>query len=665
MPEKKLLKLAADNIRILAAEGVQKAKSGHPGMPMGCADFAFTLWYKHMRHNPMNPRWIGRDRFVLSAGHGSMLIYSLLHLLEYGLSIEDLKNFRQWGSKTPGHPEFGHTEGVEVTTGPLGSGFASGVGMAIAAKSFLARTGLDKSSLLDDQKIYILSSDGCMMEGTTHEAGSLAGHLKLDNIICFYDDNSISIEGATSLSFSEDVGMRFEAYGWRVIKVDDANDVEKIDTALVQARKSDGRPTLIVGKTKIGFGSPGKQGKASSHGEPLGEEEVAATKKSLGFPAEPFHVLEDVRKACRDRIHELKADAAKWDKKFNDYLDLNPEIAKMVSHLIHQELPENLLEELLKATPLDKPVATRVSGGTVLQAAAKLIPSLLGGAADLAPSTKTDLKGETSFSVTNRAGRNLHFGVRELGMALCANGMALYDTAIPYCSTFLIFSDYMKPAMRLAAIQKLHVIYVFTHDSIFVGEDGPTHQPIEQISMLRSIPGMTVIRPAEAVEAAHAWNVALHLRSPVALLLTRQDLAPLTGDAAKNVSVDKGAYVVSDDPGAELILIATGSEVALAMCSAKVLRDAGQKVRIVSMPSRELFLKQDRTYQESVIPTSVPHRVSIEMGLTLGWREFVGDKGLCIGIDHFGASAPFKVLAEKFGFVPEAVVEKIKTHFGI
>ena len=665
MAEKNVLKLAADNVRILAAEGVQKAKSGHPGMPMGCSDFAFTLWYKHMRHNPLNQRWLGRDRFILSAGHGSMLIYTLLHLFDYGLTIEDLKSFRQWGSKTPGHPEYGHTNGVEVTTGPLGSGFSSGVGIAIAEKSFLARTGLDKSGLLDDRKIFIIASDGCMMEGTTHEAGSLAGHLKLDNLVCFYDDNSISIEGATSLAFSEDVGRRFEAYNWRVLRLDDANDVEKVDKMLVEARKADGRPTLIVGKTKIGFGSPNKQGKASSHGEPLGDEEVTATKKILGFPEESFLIQEEVKKACHARVHELQVEAARWDKQFNDYLDKNPEVAKMVSHLIHKELPEDLLEQLLKAAPIDKPVATRVSGGTILQAAAKLVPALCGGSADLSPSTKTDLKGETSFSATNRLGRNFHFGVRELGMGLCANGMALSDTMIPYCSTFLIFSDYMKPAIRLAAIQKLHVVYVFTHDSIFVGEDGPTHQPIEQIAMLRSIPGVTVIRPAEATEAAHAWYAALKASGPVALLMTRQDLAPLPADIAKKVSVEKGAYVVSDDQGAEIVLIATGSEVGLAMAAAKLLRDAKNKVRIVSMPSRELFLKQDRGYQDSVIPRSVAKRVSIEMGLTIGWRDFVGDQGLCIGIDHFGASAPYKVLAEKFGFTPEAVVAQIKKHFAI
>ncbi|HCE45305.1 MAG TPA: transketolase [Lentisphaeria bacterium] len=663
MTDYRLEKLAADTIRVLSAEAVQKAKSGHPGMPMGCADYGFMLWYKYMKHNPKNPQWLARDRFVLSAGHGSMLLYSLLHMFEYGLSMDELKSFRQWDSKTPGHPEFKHTAGVEVTTGPLGSGFASGVGMAMAAKNFAARTGLDKTELMN-HKIYILCSDGCMMEGTTHETAPLAGHLRLDNIIAFYDDNSITIEGATSLAFSENVSMRYEAYGWRVIQLKNANDLEQVDKALAEAQKSDGRPTLIVGKTTIGFGSPGKAGKHSCHGEPLGDDEVAAVKVKLGFEKNPpFTIPQEVKDCLAKRCRELASEAAKWDREFQSYLEKNQESAKMVSSLLHKPLPENLLEELIKAAPVDKPVATRVSGGTVLNRAADLIPALMGGAADLTPSTKTNIKNTTSFTATDRSGRNFHFGVRELGMAMLSNGMALYGTCIPYSATFFVFSDYMKPAIRLASIQGLHEVYVFTHDSFYVGEDGPTHEPIEQTAMLRTIPGMTVIRPAEANETAHAWYAALKSKGPVALLLTRQDLDPIPPELTKKIDVSKGAYVLSEDAGYEMIIMATGSEVNLALKSADMLRKEGRKVRVVSMPCLEYFQAQDKSYRDSVLPPSCRRRVTIEAGTTFGWRTYAGDEGLCIGLDHFGASAPFKVLADKFGFTPEKVVEKIKSHF--
>ncbi|MCP3965328.1 MAG: transketolase [Lentisphaerae bacterium] len=661
--DKRLARLSANTIRVLSAEAIQKAKSGHPGMPMGCADFAITLWYKYMRHNPRNPQWLGRDRFILSAGHGSMLQYSLLHLFDYGLSMDELKQFRQWGSLTPGHPEFGHTAGADITTGPLGSGFASGVGMAIANKYFAARTGLDKTDLVDN-KIFMISGDGCMMEGTTAEAGSLAGHLKLDNLVCFYDDNSITIEGSTELAFSEEVGARFTAYNWRVIRIEDANDIEQCDRALAETMESDGRPTLIIGRTQIGYGSPGKQGKSSSHGEPLGVDEVAATKKNLGLPEDDFFVLPEVSDFCDNRVEELVKDAAEWDKKFQEFIDSNPEEAKVISSMMNCELPENLLEELLKVSPVDKAVATRASGGTVLQRAFELVPALVGGAADLAPSTKTDIKGAESFTAENRHGCNLHFGVRELAMGMAGNGMALYGTAIPYTSTFFVFSDYMKPALRLAAIQGLHEIYVFTHDSFYVGEDGPTHEPIEQIAMLRTIPGFTVLRPAEAREVAHSWTAALQADGPVALLLTRQNLEPICEELAGNIDVAKGAYVLDDDKDFSMILMATGSEVNLALETAKLIREKGCKVRVVSMPSQEFFLKQSKEYQESVLPKACKNRVSIEAATTFGWSRFVGDEGLAIGIDHFGASAPFSVLAEKFGFTPEAVLAKIKEHFG-
>ena len=664
MSDYNLIKLGADTIRVLSAEAVQAAKSGHPGMPMGCADFAFTLWYKYMRHNPDNPNWLYRDRFVLSAGHGSMLLYSLLHLFGYPeMTIEELKKFRQLNSKTPGHPEYGHTQGVEVTTGPLGSGFATGVGMALASKNFIARTGLADSGMVNP-RIFILSSDGCMMEGTTHEAASLAGHLKLDNIVCFYDDNSISIEGSTSLAFSENVAKRFEAYGWRVVKIANANDPEQVEKGIKKALKSDGRPTLIVGKTVIGFGSPNKAGKHSCHGEPLGEDEVAAVKKSLGFEEKPpFYVPDELKEALTKRRKKLISEASKWDKDFQEYLERNPEKAEKISELLNKKIPENILDELLNATPKDKADATRSSGGIVLNKAAELVSSLIGGAADLAPSTKTLIKGTADFSAENYAGRNLHFGVRELGMSLLANGIALYGTAIPYAATFFVFSDYMKPGIRLAAIQNLHVIYVFTHDSFYVGEDGPTHQPVDQFAMLRSLPNMTVIRPAEANEVAHAWAAALRIKGPVALLLTRQNLDPLPPDLAKNINLEKGAYILSEDEGFEIIIIASGSEVNLAIKACEILRKSGKKIRLVSMPSQELFLKQDKSYQESILPPQIRKRVSIEAGTTFGWQRFTGLDGLNIGLDHFGLSAPYKALAEEFGFTPEKIAEKILSKF--
>lgn len=652
-------KLAADTVRIISAESVQKAKSGHPGMPMGCADFAFELFYKYLRHHPQNSKWLGRDRFILSAGHGSTLLYTLLNLFGYNLSMEELQKFRQWGSLTPGHPELGHTDGVEVTTGPLGSGFATGVGMAAAAKNFAARTGLDKTGLFD-QKIFIISSDGCMMEGTTHEAASLAGHLKLDNIVCFYDDNSITIEGKTSLAFTDNTAARFEAYGWKVIHLGNANCIEEVDKALAEAMNSDGRPVLIDGKTTIGFGSPKKAGTHSCHGEPLGDEELAATKKALGFGDKPpFYIPSEVKEKIAARCAELAKKAAEWDRKFQEYLEKNPETAKLVSQLLGKELPENLLQELIDITPKDKAVATRISGGAVLNRIAQLVPALMGGAADLAPSTKTLITGEGSFTPTDRKGRNFHFGVRELGMGMFVNGMAIYGASIPYASTFFVFSDYMKPAIRLAAIQNLHLVYVFTHDSFYVGEDGPTHEPIEQLAMLRTIPGMTVFRPAEAIEVAHAWYAAMKINGPVALILTRQDLEPLPPELAKKVDMMKGAYILQDDQGADTVLVATGSEVNLALKAAELLRKEGRKIRVVSMPSRELFMKQDKKLRDQIIPLSFK-KVSIEAGTSYGWGDIVGTEGLKISLDHFGASAPYKVLAEKFGFVPEAVADKVK-----
>ena len=656
MYDRKLAEKAASAIRVLSAEAIQKAKSGHPGMPLGCADYAITLWSKYLRHNPANPEWFGRDRFILSAGHGSMLIYSLLHLFNYGLDMEELKNFRQWGSLTPGHPEYGHTRGVDITTGPLGSGFASGVGMAIAKRRFAAATGLDKSGFFDP-KVFVISGDGCMMEGCTSEAASLAGHLKLDELVVFYDDNNISIEGNTAIAFTEDVAKRFEAYNWRVLRIANANDIAQCDAALAEAVKSDGRPTIIIGKTQIGFGAPNKQGKASAHGEPLGDEELAALKANLNWKEEPFTVPADVREYCNARVAELEIAAAEWEDKYQAFRKANAERAKVIDSFLEQTVPANIAEELLKAVPLDKPVASRASSGAALQRAAQLVPALFGGSADLAPSNKSDVKGGGDFNADNPLGRNLHFGVRELAMGLAGNGMALSGFAIPYTATFFVFSDYLKPAIRLAAIQHLHEIYIFTHDSFYVGEDGPTHEPIEQIAMLRTIPGVTVIRPAEAHEVAQAWATALQADGPVALLLTRQDLRPYSEEIAKKVDVSKGAFVVSDDENFDVIVIATGSEVNLALDAAELLRKEDIRVRVVSMPSQELFLEQDVDYQNSVLPPdSDAAIVSVEAGTTYGWHSFAD---VAIGLDHFGASAPYKKLAVEFGFTPEAIAEEI------
>jgi len=663
MSDFKLEKLAADTIRVLSAEAIQKANSGHPGMPLGCADIAFSLFFKYMRHNPKSPNWLGRDRFVLSAGHGSMLLYSLLHLFEYGLEMEELKKFRQWGSLTPGHPEYGHTTGVEITTGPLGSGFASAVGMAVSEKYFSAVTKLDSTGLMNN-KIFVIAGDGCMMEGSTAEAASFAGHQKLDNVVCFYDDNSITIEGATDLAFSEDVPKRFEAYGWRVLTCNDANDPAMVDSMMEEALKSDGRPTFVVCTTKIGFGSPNKQGKSSAHGEPLGNDELAALKKNLGLPEEEFFVSDEVRKGIAMRLEELEIEEAAWNKKFDLFKAENPDSAKLINQMMNKEIPKNLLDELLAAAPTDKAVATRASGGSVLQKVAELVPALYGGSADLAPSTKTDIKGSESFLPQNRAGRNFHFGVRELAMGLFGNGMALFGGCIPYTSTFFVFSDYMKPAIRLAALQKLQEIYVFTHDAFFVGEDGPTHEPIEQIAMLRSIPGVTVIRPADANEVAHAWAVALKTEGPVALLLTRQNLEPIPPELTGNIELEKGAYILTEDADFDIIVIGTGSELNTSMEAVKILREQGVRVRLVSMPSQELFMEQSKEYRQSVLPDSCSKRVSVEAASTFGWCKFVGTEGISIGLDHFGASAPASKLAEEFGFTAEKIAKKINSYLG-
>lgn len=658
---KAIVKKAINTVRLLSADGVQKANSGHPGMPMGSADYAFTLWSKFLRFDPQRPDWIGRDRFVLSAGHGSMLLYSLLHLFGYDVTIEDLKQFRQLGSKTPGHPEYGHTPGVEVTTGPLASGLASAVGMAIGLKQLVARIGAPKE-LFKNQKVYVVSGDGCIMEGTSHEACSLAGHLKLDNLILFYDSNKITIEGSTSLAMSEDVGARFEAYGWNVLKIN-GQCPRQIEAAVTLAQSCKDKPTIIIGETTIGFGSPHLAGTAKSHGAPLGEDELKATKAALGFdPEQSFVVPEDVRGFLSDRIAEKKADAAEWDAQFDAWKSSSPDGAALLEAILKKEIPADLEARLLAAVP-EKDVATRASSGAMIQVVAKAVPAVVGGSADLAPSNNTYMKEMGDFTAEDRAGRNFHFGVRELGMGLVCNGLAL-TYAIPFSATFMVFSDYMKPAIRLAAIQKLHQVYVFTHDSYAVGEDGATHEPIEQLAMFRSLPGVTLLRPAESHEVALAWAYAVRADHPVILSLTRQALPNLPAEVVARMDVAKGAYVVSSDEDFEAILIGSGSELAACVKAAEALRAQGRKLRVVSMPSWDLFEAQDAEYKESVLPKACRKRVAVEAACTMGWSKYVGDEGMVIGLDHFGESAPYKALADKYGFTPEKVTAAVAEYLG-
>lgn len=658
---KAIVKKAINTVRLLSADGVQKANSGHPGMPMGSADYAFTLWSKFLRFDPQRPDWIGRDRFVLSAGHGSMLLYSLLHLFGYDVTIEDLKQFRQLGSKTPGHPEYGHTPGVEVTTGPLASGLASAVGMAIGLKQLVARIGAPQE-LFKNQKVYVVSGDGCIMEGTSHEACSLAGHLKLDNLILFYDSNKITIEGSTSLAMSEDVGARFEAYGWNVLKIN-GQCPRQIEAAVTLAQSCKDKPTIIIGETTIGFGSPHLAGTAKSHGAPLGEDELKGTKAALGFdPEQSFVVPEDVRGFLAERIAEKKADAAEWDAQFDAWKSSSPDGAALLEAILRKEIPADLEARLLAAVP-EKDVATRASSGAMIQVVAKAVPAVVGGSADLAPSNNTYMKEMGDFTAEDRAGRNFHFGVRELGMGLVCNGLAL-TYAIPFSATFMVFSDYMKPAIRLAAIQKLHQVYVFTHDSYAVGEDGATHEPIEQLAMFRSLPGVTLLRPAESHEVALAWAYAVRADHPVILSLTRQALPNLPAEVVARMDVAKGAYVVSSDEDFEAILIGSGSELAACVKAAEALRAQGRKLRVVSMPSWDLFEAQGAEYKESVLPKACRKRVAVEAACTMGWSKYVGDEGMVIGLDHFGESAPYKALADKYGFTPEKVTAAVAEYLG-
>ena len=656
----KLDQLCINTIRTLAMDGVQKANSGHPGMPMGMADVAYVLWTRFLKHNPADPGWPNRDRFVLSAGHGSMLLYSLLHLTGYDLPLEELKRFRQWDSRTPGHPERGLTPGVETTTGPLGQGFANGVGMALAER-FLAASFNQPDFPIFDHHTYAIVSDGDLMEGVSHEAASLAGHLGLGKIIYLYDDNEISIEGSTDITFTEDVPNRFRAYGWHVQEVD-AYDVDGIEAAIRAAQEETERPSLIVCHSHIAYGSPNKQDTAGAHGAPLGEDEVRMTKEGLGWsPDAHFFIPDEALAVFRQAIEQGREAQAQWHGIFERYRAAYPAEAGLLETLWTGELPEGWSDALPTFSPGDGPIATRNASGSVLNALAPALPTLLGGSADLAPSNKTLLKESNDFQQGTTAGRNLRFGVREHAMGSILNGLALHGGVLPYGGTFLVFSDYMRPPVRLAAMMELPVVYVWTHDSVWIGEDGPTHQPIEQLAALRAIPNLVVIRPADATETAGAWRVALERRDgPTGLVLTRQKLPVLfetNRDPAETIA--RGAYVLVDSSGIpDVLLIASGSEVHVALEARDLLAQKGVAVRVVSMPSWEIFDAQPASYRDSVLPPQVTARLAIEAGVTQGWTKYAGPAGDVIGLDHFGASAPYKTLMEKFGFTAEAVAER-------
>jgi transketolase len=664
-----------DTMRFLAVDAVQKADSGHPGMPLGAMPMAYVLWDRFLKYNPRNPGWTDRDRFVLSAGHGSMLLYALLYMTGYDLSLDDIKQFRQWGSRTPGHPERGHTPGVEVTTGPLGQGLGNAVGFAIAEAQLAARYNRPGHAVID-HRTWVIASDGDLMEGVASEAASLAGHLKLGKLNVLYDDNYVTLAAGTDITFTEDRGARFAAYGWHIVHVDNGNDLDAIDAALRAARDETSRPSLILVRTHLGYGSP-EQDSFKAHGSPLGEADVRKTKQNLGWPVEPDFLVPDdalahMRKAV-DRGAELEQ---QWNDGFARYAQANQALAAELERSLHSALPDGWDSDI-PVFPADATgMATREASGKVMNAIAPKLPALTGGSADLDPSTKTALKGLGDFNPPlqagedaqgsdgggwSLAGRNLHFGVREHAMGAIANGMAAHLGCIPYTATFLIFSDYMRPPMRLAALSQLHVIHVFTHDSVALGEDGPTHQPIEQLAGLRAIPNLTVIRPGDANETAVAWRVAIeHCDAPVTLVFTRQAVPTL--DRTRMASADglrQGAYVLDGGEGdPAVILIASGSEVHLIVEAAQRLRETGLAVRCVSMPSWELFDAQPREYRDSVLPPTIRARLAVEAGATQGWSKYVGDSGDVIGIDHFGASAPGDVNLREFGFTVEEVCRR-------
>ncbi len=652
--------LCINTIRTLSMDAVERAKSGHPGAPLGLASVAFVLWNRFLSHNPKNPFWANRDRFVLSAGHASALLYSLLHLTGYDLSLDDLKQFRQWGSKTPGHPEFGHTPGVETTTGPLGQGIANAVGMAMAERHLAAvfnRPDLD----IVDHFTYTICGDGDLMEGISAEAASLAGHLRLGRLICLYDDNGITIEGATDIAFTEDVAMRFSAYGWQVLKVTDGNDLDAVAGAIAEARQELSRPSIVIVKTQIAYGSPNKQGTADAHGAPLGEDEVARTKAFLGCaPDADFCVVDPVSDEFSKGVERGAAAEKAWEETYRAYAEQYPDMAASWRQAMAGELPGGWEEELPRFDSSDGPIATRGASGQVLNAIAGRVPLLMGGSADLAPSNKTFINGSPEYQPQSYHGRNIRFGVREHAMGAVLSGMALHGGIRPFGGTFLVFADYLRPSIRLAAMMKLPVIYVFTHDSIAVGEDGPTHQPVEHLASLRAIPGLKVIRPCDAAETVEAWRQAMDsVDAPVALILSRQKLDVLDRSALAAASgLSNGAYVIDDSDGTPaLILVATGSEVHLALKAKAVLAEKGHSVRVVSLPSWELFEAMPDDYRESVLPHAVQRRLVIEAGISMGWESYAGSDGRIISMKGFGASAPGGMVLEAFGFTVDHVVD--------
>ncbi len=653
--------MSVNAIRVLAADSIQKAKSGHPGLPLGAAAAAYELWAKHMNHNPKNPDWANRDRFILSGGHGSTLLYSLFHLFGYGnLSIEELKRFRQDGSLTPGHPEYKHTVGVEATTGPLGAGMGMAVGMAMA-EAHLATVFNKEGFPVVDHYTYVLGGDGCMMEGISSEAFSLAGTLGLNKLIVLYDSNNISIEGSTDIAFTENVQKRFEAFGFQTLVVEDGNNLEEIGKAIEEAKADKTRPSMITIKTQIGFGCPAKQGKASAHGEPLGEENVKALKENLGYPADKdFYVPEEVYDNYRKITEEKGKVEEEWNKLFADYCAKYPEMKELWDKYHDENAADYLIDDEDFWAYEDAPQATRNLSGTMINRIKDILPNFIGGSADLAPSNKTNMKDAGDFSKDNYGGRNLHFGVREIAMAAIGNGLALHGGLKPYVATFFVFSDYTKPMARLAAIMGLPLTYVFTHDSIGVGEDGPTHEPVEQLAMLRSLPNFNVFRPADATETAAAWYYAItNKTTPTALALTRQNLPQLSGSSKEAL---KGGYIIEDSTKEtpDAIIMASGSEVSLAVDAKAELAKDGIDVRVVSMPCMDLFEKQSDEYKEKVLPKSVRKRVAVEALSGFGWGRYVGLDGAYITMDGFGASAPYSVLFPKFGFTVDNVVKTVK-----
>ncbi len=653
---------AINTIRFLSADAVQKANSGHPGMPMGTAPMAYALWTRHLRFNPKNPDWANRDRFILSGGHGSMLIYALLHLTGYDLSIEDLKVFRQWESKTPGHPECWMTPGVEVTTGPLGQGFGNGVGMAIA-EAHLAATFNQEGHDVIDHFTYVLVTDGDLMEGMSSEAASIAGHLRLSKLIVLYDDNKISIDGATSLTFTEDVAARFEAFDWHVGKVD-GNSVEAVDSAILAA-KNDPRPSLILCRTNIGYGMPNKQDTAKAHGEPPGQEELEGAKKKLGWPLEPqFYVPEDVLEHFREAVDRGEKLDDDWQDLMSSYRIAHPELASELDRRLAGELPENWDSDLpsFDADPIG--IATRMASGKSINALAPRLGEMMGGSADLTGSNKTWIDGSEPFQRETPTGRNLYYGVREHAMGAIVNGLAAYNGVIPYCATFLMFSDYMRPAIRISALSKHQSIWIFTHDSIGLGEDGPTHQPIEHLTSLRAIPDLVVIRPGDANEVVEAWRIAIERREgPTLLALTRQKIPVLDRSKYKSAAgLRRGAYVLADlgKGSTDVILMASGSEVDIIVRAGEKLAEEGVNVRIVSFASWELFAAEDKEYQDTILLPNVTARIAVEAGISLGWEKWTGPEGFVLAIDQFGSSAPAEVLFEKYGFTAENVISLAK-----